>query len=107
LEEYLLDLLLRKQGVHREYQMLAAEMALLQLAGASSEEATRALEDGGVDHSKAERARRRHRLRRALRNATLYLACFKDEPEKAEAAWVKVIGEMFPLLRLEKTGGTK
>jgi hypothetical protein len=106
LEEYLLDLLLRKQGVrqprpaevkaHREYQMLAAEMALLQLAGASSEEATRALEDGGVDHSKAERARRRHRLRRALRNATLYLACFKDEPEKAEAAWVKV-----------KTGGTK
>jgi hypothetical protein len=116
LEKYLLDVLLHKVRVpkprpaqveaHHEYRALAGEMALLQFAGASSEQATCALDDGADQkkHSKLERARRRFRLRHQMRLARACLAYF-DDPERAEEAFKGLLSELFP--DLEKAGGTK
>jgi hypothetical protein len=114
--DYVLDVLSHKVRVpkprpaaeraHHEYHELAVDMALHQFMGASSEQATRALEeDRGVDHSKLERARRRHPLRRNVHLAKMYLASFWKKPERGRAAIEKIYCDIFPNFR--KTGGTK
>ena len=121
LRDYLLDVLLHKVPVpkprpaveraHREYLKLASEMAVGQfIRGYSSEEATRVLEDRGVDHSKLERARRRHPWRRNKYLARLYLHGFRKNPAKASAAIEKFSCDNFPHYweeRYRRTGGTK
>jgi len=121
LRDYLLDVLLHKVPVpkprpaveraHREYRKLALQMAVDQfMRGYSSEEATRVLEDRGVDHSKLERARRRHPWRRNKLLAWLYLDSFKKNPAKARAAIEKFTCDNFPHYwteRYRRTGGTK
>ena len=121
LRDYLLDVLLHKVPVpkprpaveraHREYRKLALQMAVDQfMRGYSSEVATRVLEDRGVDHSKLERARRRHPWRRHTVLAWLYLDSFKKNPAKARAAIEKFSFDNFPhywTKRYRGTGGTK
>ena len=121
LRDYLLDVLLHEVPVpkprpaveraHREYLELAFKMALYQFGGYGSEEATRVLEDRGVDHSKLERARRRHPWRRNLLLARLYLGSFRKNPAKARAAIEKFYCDKFPnaawTQRYRRTGGAK
>jgi hypothetical protein len=121
LRDYLLDVLLHKVPVpkprpaveraHREYMDLAVQMAVGQfIRGYSSEEATRVLEDRGVDHTKLERARRRHPWRRNKVLAWLYLDSFRKNPAKARAAIEKFSCDNFPHYwdeRYRRTGGTK
>jgi hypothetical protein len=121
LRDYLLDVLLHKVPVpkprpaveraHREYRELALQMAVNQfIQGYSSEEATLVLEDRGVDHSKLERARRRHPWRRNKVLAWLYLDSFRKNPAKARAAIEKFSCDEFPHYwedRYRRTGGTK
>jgi len=120
LRDYLLDVLLHKVPVpkprpaveraHREYRELAHQMAVGQfIRGYSSEEATRVLEDR-VDHSKLERARRRHPWRRNKVLAGLYLESFRKNPAKARAAIEKFSCDNFPHYwaeRYRRTGGIK
>ena len=119
--DYLLDVLLHKVPVpkprpaaeraHREYRELAFQMAVSQfIRGYGSEEATRVLEDCGVDHSKLERARRRHPWRRNKVLAQLYLDGFRKNPAKARAAIEKFSCDNFPHYwteRYRRTGGIK
>ena len=121
LRDYLLDVLLHKVPVpkprpaveraHREYRKLALQMAVDQfMRGYSSEEATRVQEDCGVDHSKLERARRRHPWCRNKVLAWLYLDSFRKNPAKARAAIEKFSCDNFPHYwaeRYRRTGGTK
>ena len=121
LRDYLLDVLLHKVPVpkprpaveraHREYRDLALQMAVGQfIRGYGSEEATRVLEDCGVDHSKLERARRRHPWRRNKVLAQLYLDGFRKNPAKASAAIEKFSCDNFPHYwteRYRRTGGAK
>jgi hypothetical protein len=121
LRDYLLDVLLRKVRVlkprpavekaHREYGSLAFKMAVDQyIGGHRSEEATRVLEDCGVDHTKLERARRRHPWCRNKNLAELYLASFRKNPAKARAAIEKFSCDNFPHYwteRYRRTGGAK
>ena len=120
LRDYLLDVVSHKVPVpkprpaveraHREYRDLALQMAVGQfIRGYSSEEATRVLEDR-VDHSKLERARRRHPWRRNKVLAWLYLDSFKKNPAKARAAIEKFTCDNFPHYwaeRYRRTGGIK
>ena len=80
------------------------------MRGYSSEEATRVLEDRGVDHSKLERARRRYPWCRNKKFAELYLESFRKNPAKARAAIEKFTCDNFPHYwteRYRRTGGTK
>jgi len=98
------------ERAHREYRELAHQMAVGQfIRGYSSEEATRVLEDR-VDHSKLERARRRHPWRRNKVLAGLYLESFRKNPAKARAAIEKFSCDNFPHYwaeRYRRTGGIK
>ena len=119
--DYLLDVLLHKVPVpkprpaveraHRAYRDLAVQMAVGQfMRGYSSEEATRVLEDRGVDHSKLERARRRYPWHRNKVLAWLYLDSFRKNPAKARVAIEKFSCDNFPHYwaeRYRRTGGTK
>jgi hypothetical protein len=121
LRDYLLDVLLHKVPVpkprpavekaHREYWRLALQMAVGQfIRGHKSEEATRVLEDSGIDHSKLERARRRYPWHRNEGLAHFYLYGFQKNPAKARAAIEKFCCDNFPIYwteRYRRTGGTK
>ena len=121
LRDYLLEVLLHKVRVpkprpavekaHLEYWNLALQMAGGQfIRGLRSEEATRVLEDYGIDHSKLERARRRHPWRRNKVLAWLYLDSFRKNPAKARVAIEKFSCDNFPHYwaeRYRRTGGTK
>ena len=125
LGDYLLDILLHEVPVpklrpavekaHHEYAHLAFQMAALQFMGLSSEAATRALEDE-ADHSKLERARRRHPWRRNLMLANFYLSSLRKNPAAARAAIEEFYRDTFPnyppvksarTKRRQKAGGTK
>ena len=125
LRDYLLDILLHEVRVpklrpavekaHHEYAHLAFLMAMLQFMGLSSEAATRALEDE-ADHSKLERARRRHPWRRNLMLAGSYLHSLRKNPAAARAAIEEFYRDTFPnyppvksarTKRRQNAGGTK